>query len=212
MINKPFIKICGITRESDLACVVDCGANAVGFIAFPKSPRYTSPSDVKFILDHVDTKGCLKVAVFVNEDLEEIKKYIDAGIDIIQLHGDESADFAESIDCEVWRAIRLKDDSQIEEFKDYPCSKFLIDSFVKDSLIPGGTGHVANWGLATKFVDAVGKEVLLAGGIKNENLEEALKNVKPFGLDLSSGVEESPGIKDHDKIKDLFSTLKALFA
>ena len=209
--NKPFIKICGITRKSDLTCVVDCGADALGFIAFPKSPRYISPSEMKAILDDVDTKSCLKVAVFVNADLEEIQEYVNAGIDIVQLHGDEPAEFAESIDCEVWRAIRLREEAQIEGFKDYPCSKFLIDSFVKDSLIPGGTGHVANWDLAAQFVESVEKDVLLAGGIKTENLEVALQNVKPFGLDLSSGVEKSPGIKDQNKIKDLFSTVKALF-
>lgn len=210
MVNKPFIKICGITRKSDLKCVLNEGADAVGFIAFPKSPRYTSPQEMKFILDHVDCRNCLKVAVFVNEDLNEVNKYLKAGADIVQLHGDETAEFASSIDAEVWRAIRLNDEAQIVQYKDFPCSKFLIDSFVKDSEIPGGTGHVANWALAKKFVESVDKEVLLAGGITERNIEEALSEVKPFGFDLSSGVESCPGIKDHQKIKDLFTAVSAL--
>ena len=211
MKNKPFVKICGITRQSDLKCVVKSGADAVGFIAFPKSPRYTSPEEVKFILNKVDTKDCLKVAVFVNEDLDEIQEYLKMGIDIVQLHGDETADFASAIDSEVWRAIRLREEAQMETFKDYPCSKFLIDSFVKDSAIPGGTGHVANWELAQKFVQAVDKDVLLAGGITRKNFAEALQEVKPFGLDLSSGVEKSPGIKDQKKVIELFDSLNSLF-
>lgn len=210
--NKPFIKICGIRREPDLACAVEAGADAIGFIAFPKSPRYVSPSQVKSILKQAVGNDFLKVAVFVNASLEEIQTYLDVGIEIIQLHGDESEEFASSINCEVWKALRLYEVAQINQFKAYPCNKFLIDSFVKDAKIPGGTGHLADWSLATKFIEAVDKDVILAGGISHKNLAEALQKVKPFGLDLSSSVELSPGIKDPEKIKSLFNALNSLFS
>lgn len=210
MISKPFIKICGITRKSDLECAIECGADAVGFIAFPKSPRYVSPSEVKYLIDHCNCPNIKKVAVFVDEDLDDINKYLDSGIDVVQLHGNESAEFSSSINCEVWRAIRLKDSSQVQEFHDYPCTKFLIDSFVKDAEVPGGTGHVADWDLAAEFISSTDKDVLLAGGITRENVQEAYSRVMPFGFDLSSGVESMPGFKDPAKIRGFFEEIKLL--
>lgn len=209
--NRPFVKVCGITRKADLICAVESGADAIGFIAYPKSPRYVSASEVKLLLDDSNIDNFLKVAVFVNAAKEDIQAYLNVGIDVIQLHGNESADFAASFDCEVWKAIRLNEESQISIYRDYPCAKFLIDSFVKDAEIPGGTGHLANWRLARSFVDEVDKDVLLAGGISNLNLAEALTEVKPFGLDLSSSVETSPGVKDHHKIQELFTEVNRLF-
>lgn len=204
------MKICGITRAEDLQAVVDSGADAVGFIAFPKSPRHIEPEQLENLLKAVDTKRLLKVGVFVDATQEFIQKYIDAGLDIVQLHGSESKEFANSLDITIWKALRLKDESQILEYADYPCDKLLVDSFVKDSAIPGGTGHVANWTLAKKFVAAANAPVLLAGGLKAENLAEAYSAVKPFGFDLSSGVEDSPGIKSKSKIESLADALKQI--
>ncbi|MCM8543164.1 MAG: phosphoribosylanthranilate isomerase [Lentisphaeraceae bacterium] len=212
MKSKPFIKVCGITRKADLVCAVESGADAIGFIAFPKSPRYVCPSEVKYILDNCNVDDFLKVAVFVNADLEGIQQYLDVGIDVVQLHGDESKEFAASLDCEVWKAVRLHEKSQIDDYLEYPCTKFLIDSFVKDAKVPGGTGHLADWGLAVEFINKVGKEVLLAGGISSLNLAEAIEQVSPYGLDLSSSVESCPGIKDHQKIKKLFAEVNKLFS
>ena len=208
--NKPFLKICGITRTEDLQEVINSGADAIGFIAFPKSPRYISPAKLKELLGSCNTKGVLKVGVFVNTTLDEINAYIESGIDVIQLHGDETAEFASKLDSPVWRALRLKGAAQINEYKDFPCDKFLIDSFVKGSEIPGGTGHVANWELAREFIKATDSNVLLAGGLKSSNLQEAYAEVKPFGFDLSSGVETSPGIKSAEKIADLIKALNSL--
>ena len=208
--NKPFLKICGITRAEDLQAVVDSGADAVGFIAFSKSPRHIEAEALKALLDSVDTEDILKVGVFVDATKDFIRKYIDAGLDVVQLHGSETPEFARSLGVTVWKALRLKEESQIFEYAHYPCDKLLVDSFVKDSTIPGGTGHVANWRLAKQFVRATKTAVLLAGGLKAENILEAFEAVKPFGFDLSSGVETSPGIKSEAKIEELIMELNQL--
>lgn len=202
-----FVKICGITRKEDLRCAVESGASAIGFIAYRKSPRYISPQKVEDLLG-VCPADIKKVVVTVNASLDEINEYIAAGIDTVQLHGSESVSFAESINnAEIWRAVRLHSQEQITEFRNFPCSTFVIDSFVKDSKIPGGTGHKANWELAAEFNEAVSVPVLLAGGITEENAVKGLDEVGCFGLDLSSGVELEPGIKCCDKIRSFFNAL-----
>jgi phosphoribosylanthranilate isomerase len=207
MLTRPFIKICGITRQQDYSCAIENGADAIGFIAYKKSPRYVSPEKVKELIESysIDVK---KVIVVVNASLPEIGEYLAAGIDIVQLHGSESAEFASQINAEVWKAIRLHESTQIAEFSDFPCSKFVVDSFVKDSAIPGGTGHKGDWPLTVKFNQATKADVLLAGGICAENASEAIAEVNCFGLDLSSGVELKPGIKSEQKIIDFFNSLK----
>ena len=210
LINKPFLKICGIRRIKDLESVVSVGADAIGFIAFPKSPRYISPDKVAELLSAVKTNGILKVGVFVNASKKDIQSYIDAGIDTIQLHGDEDEEFSLSLNKPVWRALRLKSKSEIDRYKDFPCKKFLVDSYVKGVEVPGGTGHVGDWSLAKNFIERVSKDVLLAGGLKATNLQDAYNQVKPFGFDLSSGVEDSPGIKSSDKIQNLAKALKSI--
>ena len=202
-----FVKICGITREEDLQCAVESGASAIGFIAYEKSPRYITPGRVRELLKNCPER-IRRVVVTVNAELEEVRKYIEAGIDTVQLHGSETAEYADQIQAVIWKAVRLHKSEQIEEFKNFPCAAFVVDSFVKDSSIPGGTGHKADWELAKKFTETVSVPVLLAGGIKEENALEALEEVGCFGLDLSSGVEIEPGIKDSEKIRSLFKILK----
>ena len=204
------LKICGLTRKDDLELAVSSGAQAIGFIGFKKSPRFVDVDQVKELCNLIP-KGVKKVLVTVDDSLEKIAEYIAVGVDVVQLHGPadfHTAEFAQAIEgTEIWRAIRLKDVSEIEENKDYPCSSFVIDSFVKDSTIPGGTGHLANWELSKQFVEAVDKPVYLAGGISAENILEAHREVAPAAFDLSSSVEISPGIKSAEKIKELFKVI-----
>jgi phosphoribosylanthranilate isomerase len=206
-LTKPFIKICGITRPQDYSCAIESGADAIGFIAYKKSPRYVSPERVKALIDS-KSANVKKVVVVVNASLSEINEYLAAGVDIVQLHGSEDAEFASQIKAEVWKAIRLHESSQITEFRNFPCSKFVVDSFVKGSSIPGGTGHKGDWPLTEKFNQATNADVLLAGGICAENASEAIAEVNCFGLDLSSGVELEPGIKSEQKIIEFFNSLK----
>ena len=141
---------------------------------------------------------------------EEIQPYLDAGIDTVQFHGNESADFAKQFTCKIWRAVRLRDESQIEDELNFPCEKFVLDAAPKDAELPGGTGEFGDWELTKKFVDKSSTHVLVAGGIRMDNVCDALKITGAAGIDLSSGVEDYPGTKSSDKINQLFSKLKDL--
>ncbi len=205
--NKIFVKICGITRLEDALFAAASGADAIGFIAYPKSPRYVPPEKVLQIIGSLKA-GIRRVAVFVNPGLDEISAYLAAGADVVQLHGDETAEFAEHAAnfAEVWKAIRPKTRDDVLKFMDFPASRFLVDSFHEKEY--GGTGIVADWDLAKFAVETLKSPVILAGGINPENVAAALKAVHPSGMDLSSGVESSPGIKDHGKIGRLFKEIK----
>ena len=204
---RPFVKICGITRIEDAECAIKAGADALGFITFKKSPRYISPQNTAKIISQL-SKKIPTVAVTVNEPAESINEYLDAGIDIIQFHGDETMEEINAVGGKKWKALRLHQSDQIHLSEIYDVEMFVIDSFVKDSTIPGGTGKKADWDLAAEFVKQSSTKVLLAGGISAANAEEAMQKISPYGLDLSSGVEIEPGIKSAEKINAFFEGLK----
>lgn len=207
-----FVKICGITRAEDLEAVVRSGADAAGFIAWPKSKRYISPEKLKTLLNAIPCPaGIRKVAVFVDADMESVQRYLDAGINTIQLHGEESPDFAAEISklAEVWKAIGLKDNSDLDVLRRFTAaSKLLADCF--DPVLKGGTGRTCNLTLAKEAKASLSKPFLLAGGLTIENLTSIVNAVKPDGIDVSSGVEISPGIKDPAKIHEFVKLAKTL--
>ena len=211
MKNGLFVKICGITRAVDAKLAVDLGADAVGFISYRKSPRTIHPERVSEILaalpENYDFK---KVGVFVNAELEEIESYLQAGLDTLQLHGDESADFArncaelktrEGNPPEIWKAFSPTTRSEIEACQMFPADKFLLDAFKKG--MRGGTGKVMDLNLAEFAVSTLPKPVILAGGVSPANLAEIVERVHPYGVDANSGVETSPGVKDEKKVERL---------
>lgn len=206
MNQKPFIKICGITRLEDAQHAVNSGADAVGFIAYEKSPRFTTAANVQAICRKLpeDTK---KVGVFVDADLDIIKGYLAAGINTIQLHGSEDAKFAEICSgiAETWKAIKPTTTEEITSFIDFPVDKFLIDAFHQE--LQGGTGLTVDRELAQTAVSELTAPVILAGGLNPANFAEILEAVQPFGLDFNSGLEISPGIKDPEKITAVFEQL-----
>ncbi len=216
------IKICGITRHCDAIRAAELGAIAVGFVAYKKSPRYISPEDVLSISTELkeDFPSIRLVGVFVNEKINTIKLYVKSGIDVIQLHGDEKAEAAINIlnrakvefwsnkKLEIWKAIRARSTVEITNNSKYPADKFLIDAF--SHLGKGGTGELADWSLAKFAIKTLPRPVILAGGLNYTNIEKALKDVQPYGIDLSSGVEQSPGIKDHVLLEKLFDQIKYL--
>ncbi len=200
------VKICGITKENDAKLAVSLGAWAIGFILYPKSPRYVSNSRVKEILSSLDRHPYLKVGVFVNPTLEEVKRTVnETGINAVQLHGNETVEFCASVKgaipgITVIKAIRLGEvDVKV------PSIDFYLLDAQSDSEW-GGTGKRIDWKAASEFKT---RPFLLAGGLKPENVKDALDTVKPDGIDLSSGVEISPGVKSEEKLRSLFESLGA---
>lgn len=202
------IKICGITNVEDAQNAMTFGADAIGFI-FAKSPRGVEPQTAKSIIDKL--KGnILKVGVFVNEELDKVTKIIDyCGLDAVQLHGDESPKYCSQLkDRQVIKAFRIKDDTSlipIPRYKDV--FAYLLDTFSDQSY--GGTGRTFDWNLAIK-AKTFGKPIILSGGLGLSNIEEAIRVVRPYGVDTSSSIETEPGKKDSKQMKELISVVKSL--
>lgn len=211
----PRVKICGITRPEDARLAIDLGAWALGLMFYPGSSRALTIDAAKVLVDavrasHPTTKAHW-VGVFVNQPTDEVQGIADAiGLDYAQLHGDETLEDIAALTVPVIKAVRTKPselEPELEQAQLAPyrsrCPLMLVDSYSKDAY--GGTGKVADWQRARAFC-AEGP-TLLAGGITPANAAQALAEVQPFGLDLSSGVEHEPGIKDHDKLRQLFGAI-----
>jgi len=190
------IKICGITNLEDALHACACGADALGFVFYGKSPRCLTPERARAIV--VDLPPFVTtVGLFVNEDPQRIREIVEfCGIDVVQLHGDE-----EPADCEfaprrVIKALRVRDAASLERQDDYKVPALLLDAWVKGTY--GGTGHSFNWELAAAV--ARRRPVILAGGLTAGNVAEAVHTVRPYAVDVSSGVEAAPGRKDHEQV------------
>lgn len=199
------VKICGMTNLKDVKVAVDGGVDAVGFIFYKKSPRSVTMQAVREIVlelpPFVDSVG-----VFVNETAEQINKIADhCKLDRVQLHGDESPAFCKKIRRRVIKAIRVKDIQSLKKLSDYPVSSFLLDTFSEDQY--GGTGKVFDWNLA--YSAKKYGPIILAGGLTPINVHQAIQRIQPYGVDVCSGVESQPGIKDHKKMKAFLKNVKA---
>ena len=199
------VKICGMTNLKDVKVAVDGGVDAVGFIFYKKSPRSVTMQAVrKIVLElppFVDSVG-----VFVNETAEQINKIADrCNLDRVQLHGNESPTFCKKIRRRVIKAIRVKDIQSLKKLSDYPVSSFLLDTFSEDQY--GGTGRVFDWNLA--YPAKKYGPIILAGGLTPINVHQAIQRIQPYGVDVCSGVESQPGIKDHKKMKAFLKNVKA---
>lgn len=200
------VKICGITNKNDSLFAAQCGAAALGFIFYPPSPRYITPEDARKIIRAMPDE-VVKVGVFVNEKTEEIKRVMDyCTLDMIQLHGDESPElcrqFSSSI---VIKAVDLKNDDDLNNARCYGVAAILVDS--RHAGLYGGTGKKADWELAFALKQKI--PLILSGGLNEGNIAEAMKTVAPAALDLNSGVEVSPGKKDHAKLARIFDIVRA---
>jgi phosphoribosylanthranilate isomerase len=199
------IKICGMTQLKDAVYAVKHGADAVGFIFYKKSPRSVAMKVVRDIIiklpPFVDTVG-----VFVNEKVESVNKIAEyCGLDLVQLHGNESPSFCRKVRRRVIKAFRVKDLQSIKQLEKYPVSGFLLDTFSES--MDGGTGKVFDWNLAhpaKKF-----GPVILAGGLTPLNVRQALSQVRPYGVDVCTGVEKSPGIKDPEKVRAFLENIRS---
>lgn len=203
------IKICGITTSVDFKCVVESGASAAGFLAWPQSPRFVKSTVMKQILSSCNAlEPFRKVVVFVNPGIKDVTDYVNAGANVVQLHGDESPDFAERIAsyAEIWKVLKPQKEEDVLKYVGYPAKYFLIDVF--NPVLQGGTGKLADWKLASFAVEKLNAPVILAGGLNPQNVAEAIKQVRPAGVDVSSGVELSPGVKVCASVNKFVSAAK----
>ena len=200
------VKICGITNYDDAIAAVEMGADLLGFNFYPKSPRFVSPEKVTQIVGKlpafIDIAG-----VFVNSSLEEIRDTIDqCQLNWVQLHGDESPEFCRQLlshNVKTMKAIRVKDQSDVDRAEGYFTDAILLDAF--DPAKYGGTGLTFDWNI----IGHIGKRIFLAGGINPDNAAEAVR-LGVYGIDVCSGIEAEPGRKDHKKMKQLFDNIEHL--
>lgn len=200
------VKICGITSLEDAQTAVDCGADALGFVFYPPSPRYVTPEQAAQIIRALPP-FVTTVGLFVDVTCEVVNAtVVRCGLDRVQLHGRETAEFCRRISRPVIKAIRIKNAESLSPLPDYVVSAYLLDAYVEGAL-PGGTGASFAWELAARAKPY--GPIILAGGLTPENIETAIAQVRPYGVDVSSGVERLPGLKDHQKIRQFITRAKA---
>lgn len=193
----PAVKVCGLTRVEDACLAWELGAAALGFVFHPASPRAVTVSQAKRIRAELPPEAVC-VGVFVDRPAEEMNAIADeVGLDALQLHGAEGPDLVSALQRPVIKAIRAKDRLRLQGFS---VAAFLLDA--SHPTLAGGTGRHADWALAGDL--ARRHRLILAGGLHPANVEEALRLVNPAAIDLSSGLESSPGRKDPELLKALF--------
>lgn len=201
------VKICGITRVEDAKLAVSLGATAIGFIFWPASPRAIAPVQARSIVDALPP-SVTTVGVFVNASRDEIETAADAAnVSAVQLHGDETPDLARSLSRGVIKAVALGEDAE-QLVNDWAGTLVLLDA--DDPARRGGTGRVIDWDRAASIART--RDVILAGGLGPANVVDVVTRVRPAGIDVSSGVESSPGVKDHEKLRALFEALAGVEA
>ena len=206
------VKICGITNEEDARVAVEAGADALGFILYRKSPRFVESAVVKRIINGLPP-FVASVGVFVNEDAAAVRQIMDeCGLTLAQLHGDESSAYCEGLGRPTMKALRLKDRGTFLALAEFQgranVRAFVLDAFSDQAY--GGTGQTIDWTLAAEAAHA--SRVLLAGGLTPDNVAEAIRQVRPYGVDVSSGVEVRPGQKDHTKVQAFIQAVRLVSA
>jgi phosphoribosylanthranilate isomerase len=197
------IKICGLTNVEDALFAVELGADAVGMV-FARSPRQISPHRAKEIAQALPP-FVTRIGVFANSDLNTITGVADyCGLDIVQLHGDKCWDVVKYLPYPFIKAFAVRDDTVLDQIRNHHLTSFLLDTF--DSQSNGGTGKTFDWRIARE-ASAFGR-VILSGGLSAENVGGALESVRPYAVDVCSGVEREPGIKDHDKMRRFFEEVR----
>jgi phosphoribosylanthranilate isomerase len=201
----PRVKICGITSPQDAVAAAEAGADAIGLMFYPQSARYLPPSAAKAVISELPP-FVAKVGVFVNASVEEVRQLVEElGLEVIQFHGNETPEFCASFSKPVVKAFRVKDRESLLQLPEFQTSAFLLDSFVPGQL--GGTGAAFNWDLALE-AKSCKRPIILAGGLNASNVAQAVRAARPFAVDVSSGVESAPGIKDAGKMQAFIRAAK----
>jgi phosphoribosylanthranilate isomerase len=201
------VKICGITNLADAQTAIEAGADALGFNFYDKSPRIVTIQQAAAISKQLPP-FVMRVGVFVNAPEDFVLRAIsEGGLTMLQFHGDEPPEFCAQFGLMSMKAFRIRDEKSLEELPNYQTDAYLLDAFSPEAR--GGTGEKFNWDLAVA-AQKFGKPVFLAGGLTPENVAAAVKQVKPFGVDVSSGVESAPGKKDAAKVRAFIAAVRAV--
>ena len=203
-----WIKICGITRAEDAEAAAKFGADAVGVVLFPESPRAIDVKQCATLLSGLPS-SIVKVALFVDPTIEMVQSAVATGlIDLLQFHGNETAEFCQQFGLPYMKAIRVQNYQQAStEMNEYASAEYiLLDRYQNN--VPGGTGKTFDWDVAKDLVVESCQKVVLAGGLNPDNVVQAKAKVRPFGMDVSSGVEQSPGVKELDKVRSFIEAGK----
>ena len=200
------VKICGITSVDDALVAVDAGADALGFVFYEKSPRVVSPAQAAAIIRRLPP-FVSTVGLFVNAERVTIEStMLNCGLDVIQLHGDESPRDCLFPGHRVIKALRIKDAASLERAAGYEVSALLLDAW--SARVYGGSGEVFDWTLLKDFAGR--HPVILAGGLNPENVAQAIRQVRPYAVDVSSGIESSPGKKDLKKVAEFIRQVRSV--
>ncbi len=204
------IKICGITNREDALKAVELGVDALGFI-FAPSPRRVEPEQAKKIISDLPP-AVIEVGVFVNANLEEIEKISkDCRLDALQLHGKETPEYCDELNklssANLIKTFHLREEKDLEKISDYNLEIICLDSYSEDKV--GGTGKIFNWDLA-KRAKRFNKKIILSGGLNPDNVQEAIAEVEPYMVDVSSGVERSPGKKDEQLMREFIRKARGI--
>jgi phosphoribosylanthranilate isomerase len=211
MIRRVRVKFCGITSPEDADKAVTLGADSLGFVFFQKSPRYISPESIgkiiKTLPPFVSAAG-----VFVNEDIDFIEQCVlNCGLNAVQLHGDENAEYCSAFKnlnlkgVKLIKAVRVKNKESLSEIENCPADAFLLDAYEAD--LYGGTGKNfdAAIGLSAK---EYGRRIIVSGGLTSDNVYSTIKEIKPYGVDVSSGIESSPGKKNVELMEEFIKEVR----
>lgn len=206
------VKICGITTLEDARFLSGAMADYLGFIFYPESPRFVEPAKAGAIINWIE--GPQKVGVFVNQPLDDVNRIIiQTGIDLVQLHGNESPEYCNLIEKPVIKAIHIEKDSTTDSIQNMISKyKSAVDYLLFDTKregLWGGTGITFDWDLIDELTTDI--PLFFSGGLNHHNIDQAIKRFNPHAVDLSSSLEESPGLKDFDKIEQFFDVMRNIW-
>ena len=200
------VKICGLTSVTDALAAAEAGADMIGLMFYDGSPRHI-PLATAVEIARALPPFVLKVGVFVNPEPAQVLEAIAAcGLNLLQFHGDEDSAFCTQFGVMSMKAVRVRDAESLNQLANFQTDVFLLDAYSKAGL--GGTGEKFNWELAIE-AQKFGKPIFLAGGLTPENVADAVRQVQPFAVDVSSGVESAPGKKDAAKVRAFIAAVRA---
>jgi phosphoribosylanthranilate isomerase len=199
------VKICGITNAADGIAAAESGADILGFVFCEASPRFIKVQAAAKIIRQLPP-FIVKAGVFVDAPSDLVVRAIgESGLNLLQFHGNETPEYCAQFGLMSMKAFRIRDQASLEHLKEYSTEAWLLDSYAPDRV--GGTGEKFNWDLARE-ARSLGRPIFLAGGLTPLNVAQAIEHVRPYGVDVSSGVEAVPGKKDHAKVRDFIAAAK----